>query len=150
MPLFMDQSSYYNPAFLGTFSGILMIPSTYSAWHKYSLGPPMFFIPLDPMVKVSCKTVVLVHWLICLSKYGTIQGRTKCRNAGPCSQAHLRKWQAHYPRNELCGASLKFICKIWHCSNGGIPRHKNIFCTPSAILSFIIYINIFFKWHLNR
>ena len=69
-------------------------------------------------------------------RYYRVQGCRKCRNVGTCSQAHCWNWQAHYPRNKLCGASLSNICKVHHCSTGGVPKHKNILGTPDGQNSF--------------
>ena len=43
------------------------------------------------------------------------QGGTKCQERvrrGTCSRALWRNWQEHFPRNELCGAFIKYTCKL--------------------------------------
>ena len=52
------------------------------------------------------------------------QGCSKCGNAGTCSQAHLR--------NKMSCASLRYTCKIQHCSTSGVRSHKNILCTLAS------------------
>ena len=103
-------------------------------WHNsdmsyFNLNSNIIWYPKLPSVFTGKPLTIVFYWKWTEDQSAISQGCTKCGKVGTYSQAHWRNWQAHYPSNCVVHPQ-KYTCKLWHCSNGSVPRHKKHFMHP--------------------